>query len=166
MATLKIYLKFSGAKDECPTEFLQKLSYLKLANDWTDDQYFGNCLVSLSGAAFRFYNQEVKKDPNIFKSKNESCSFVNSPDKLFTALKEEFKPQDSFSDILTRCMTDKQQSSESINDSLQKILRHTDLPDFLVNNRPSTLIENIFIRGLCVEHFTFPYYRIDPESDF
>ena len=161
MAQAKHTLKFSGTNGETPSEFLQKLSFFKEANGWSDDVYFGNCLISLTGAAFRYYNQEVANDPNKFKSKDGSGNWQNDPNKLFKGLKEQFKPTETFSDVLTRIFDDKQKPTESTDDYISRALDTLD-----TSNLPEDIKLALLIEGLKPEISSLIKQRTDIETTY
>ena len=115
-------LKFSGKYNESVTTFLQKLSFLEQANAWSSPKYFAQILLSLNGAALRYYNNEIAKDPNRFKTEDDKNKLQDDPQKLREFLKKSFEPSETFSDILSKVVTGSQRRNESVDDFANRMI--------------------------------------------
>ena len=109
-------LSFSGRIGEDVDDLITQLKYLKLANNWKDEQLYGQCLVTFRGDCLRWF-QGQDEETQFYE--NGKPSFV----KLSAALKARFKKDLTEGDILYKIFDLKQKRGESVDDYMSKMFK-------------------------------------------
>ena len=107
-------LSFSGRAAENVEDLIVQLKFLKLANNWSTDQLFGNTLVTFKGDALSWY-----------KSSDQSTFLKDGKpdfDLLVTALKDRFKSHQTQGDILYAIFDNKQKIGEPVAEYVSRML--------------------------------------------
>lgn len=110
-------LTYHGRPDENIDELLDQLDFLKIANNYTESQLFGNALLTLKSDALRWYKQQIKDDPKKFTKTvkvKEVETEIGDFDKLAKALKERFQADVTSTDLFVQVFDEKMKRGESV----------------------------------------------------
>ena len=118
-------LTFSGSVDESVSDLINDLEMLKIANNWTDNQLFGQAVCTLKGDAKRWFRQQdiATFTPTVAEAGNNVTKF----NKLSDALKQKFAPDRQSGDIVFDVIDLKQKPGQSVDDYIAQVQRKFDL---------------------------------------
>ena len=136
-STAKNKLTFSGRPDEDIDELITRIEFMTLANNWNNEQLFGQILCTLRENALRWYSSKNVDD---FKSDDK-----NDPAKLKAALKERFKSVLTQGDIMQKAFEEKQKPGESVDVYISKMLPRLAKLDNLSEDYKVSMLINGFL---------------------
>ena len=134
-------LSFSGRVDEDVDELITKLKFLKIANNWSDQQLYGQTLVTFKNDAFRWYQAADK-------TQFETAAKIPSFDLLVAKLKERFQKDETEGDVLYKIFEFKQKRGQGVNEYMSEMFEHFNKIPNVKEEMKVTLLINGFIPSI------------------
>ena len=133
-------LSFSGRVDEDVDELITKLKFLKIANNWSDQQLYGQTLVTFKNDAFRWYQAADK-------TQFETAAKIPSFDLLVAKLKERFQKDETEGDVLYKIFEFKQKRGQGVNEYMSEMFEHFNkIPNVKEEMKVTLLINGLFLQ--------------------